>query len=1101
LKSLFKYISTLFILTITIVLFLLYSPKALDWTANKLSSQYHFTYKKLSGSLLTGLNIENLSFKNKLLLDRFEVSWNPFSLLTNTVSIHTLSIDGLSIESSKDIMQFFSTDQENDNTFSFPLDIEIENFNMNIDAFKQYDIDFKRISAEGKTLTYYGHGTDIDNLNLDIKSDVADISLNLKSHNKIVVVEDLKVLDVDSVELQSVIKTMIAVNLHKAIQEEVEPEVVKQRAGLQNYLPHSIEVKSALLTVKASEYPLVHLKKSELKLHSFFIDIYKIINGDTKTMQISDFSLFVDSNISIFRQKGSIKNSHLHSSGSFTFPDALMKTYNLPIKENAVEDVMVTIDADGEEALITLDIKANDLLQKNAKNFTVSHLNLHHILKYTLSKKSLQIHSTGDIGSTYTKALHIDNNLTLINGSVQYNGEITPGELTGLDDNYTQLLDDLKFAYKGLNRKVDLSMDSKHFKGLLSTNDFKELNATMSLISDFANIDANITHDNFLKISTKTTFPKDSLLREQLKQIRFDAISPLQTTFSVHQNTLDIKIDSENISADLIYDSNNSDLKGDVALGSVNMRAQGNVKKKFTLSSDVKSLQTLFLQSNKIFAFDPPALDGDAKFSLLVDEMKKVTLTVDSKNLLLEKNGKMESILKDTKLSLEYENSLLTLNKYHTTFEQQKLFSSKPSQIVFKDDVLEISPFWINDSLKVTGKYDLKHKKGALFATAERLSVSHEKTSLISRVDIKSTLNDKRTSVKGSVTILGGNIYYDLDTKRFDNDNDIVMVQKKKKSTENPFYTLLETEIKVKTQKALIYKNKEANIKATADLLITKKPKGPLNIEGDLNILAGSTYTFKGHTIVLKESLIHFTGNPKQPTLDVAAIYKSPRALITIQITGSPASPHYIFSSTPHMNKQEILSMLLFDSLDEGEKHSEEEMSKLMRTSMGNSHFSNVGGAVAKSVFSSIGMNIDHLPFIGSSQQAKRNQKKLASLLSFGNENTIKRVPIHFYGQKHFDEETLAKAMGVYRGKSYQFWKKEKASIKESLIPTLKTSLRNFYDSEGYYNAKITIKQTQKYKYRLVEDLLLYLLYVCTCLHRLWCPVYSYNTPLSSSYL
>jgi len=369
---------------------------------------------------------------------------------------------------------------------------------------------------------------------------------------------------------------------------------------------------------------------------------------------------------------------------------------------------------------------------------------------------------------------------------------------------------------------------------------------------------------------------------------------------------------------------------------------------------------------------------------------------------------------------------------------------------------------WINDALKVTGKYDLKHKKGELLATADRLSVSHEKTSLLSRVNIKSTLNDKRTSVKGSVTILGGNIYYDLDTKKFDNDQDIVMVQKKKKSTENPFYTLLETEIKVNTQKALIYKNKEANIKATADLLITKKSKGPLKIEGDLNILAGSTYSFKGHTIVLKESLIHFTGNPKQPTLDVAAIYLSPRAQITIQITGSPASPHYIFSSTPHMNKQEILSMLLFDSLDEGEKYTEEEMSKLMGSSMQNSNFSNLGDAVAKSVFSGIGMNIDNLPFIGSSRQAKHNQKKLASLLSFGNEESIKRVPIHFYGQKYFDEKTLEKAMGVYRGKSYKFWKKEKASIRESLIPTLKTSVRNFYDSEGYYNAKITIKQTQK---------------------------------------
>ena len=339
LERLFKYISTLFItvllLAVAVVLFLLYSPKALNWTAKQISPAYHISYKTLSGSLHSGLSIQNLRFKNKPLLDKLEVTWNPFSLLTNSISIHTLTLSGLNIEHSKNLMQFFTADQQNSQPFSFPLNVDVAQLSIDSHAFEQYDIGFKHISVKGKALKYYGHGVNINDLNLTIESNVTDISLTLKSQDKTVEVSNLKVLNVDTVGLQSVIKKMIAINLYKAIQNEVEPEVEKQRAGLKNYLPQTIQVDNALFTVKDAEYPHVHLKRSELELHSFFIDIYKIIDGNTKTMQVSDFSLFVDSNFSTLKQKGFIKDSHVHSSGSFNFPHALMNTFDLPINPNS----------------------------------------------------------------------------------------------------------------------------------------------------------------------------------------------------------------------------------------------------------------------------------------------------------------------------------------------------------------------------------------------------------------------------------------------------------------------------------------------------------------------------------------------------------------------------------------------------------------------------------------------------------------------------------------------------------------------------------------------------------------------------------------------
>ena len=1031
---------TLIILTVTFVLFVLFSPKALNWAADEIAPGYDISYKDLSGSFFTGLKVKDLRFKNEPIIQTLELTWDPTALLSNEILLHTLSIDGLSVPSSQAFAQtFFSnvTDQKNNPLFNFPLPISIKSLTLNINAFKQYDIDVKKISAEGKALDYYGNGINMEDLSLTVKSNVTNISLNMRVENKMVKVKELKVLDIDTVSLENAIKTMIAVNLHQAIQEEIEPEVEKQRAGLKNYLPQSVEVSNAFFTVQEAKYPLVHLQKTELKLNSFFIDIYKIIDGDTKTMQVSNFSLFADTNLSTLKQRGAIKNSHLHSSGSFSFPHALMKSYGLPLRNNAVEDVSMHIDMDEKEVLVILDMEAKNLLPMKHKDFNVSHVQLKHTLKYSIPKNRLNIHSIGEMDSTYTKAMHIDNDLTVTNGRITYKGWIDPGELTGIDHNDTKLLKDLKFSYTGFDKNIQIK-------------------------SNLANIDVNISHEKPLQISTKTNFPQNSLLRDAYKYIHFDALSPLQTNFSFINKTLDVTMMSEHIHSNFTLDTNRSDLKGHVAIGSVKFKGEGNLKKKFTLSTSLPSIQKLFLETNKILAFNPPDFDGDVKISLVLEAQKKPTLTINSKNVMMKQNEKIAPVLKDTTLTLGYKDSLLTLDRYHTTFKQQKLFANKPSHIFFKKDTVAISPFWINDEMKVTGEYNFKKNQAQLSAYAEGFKINHKITSLKSRVDIKSTMSEKHHSINGSVTILGGNIYYDMDTKQFDHDRDIVLVKKKKKDTQNPFYDLLETDLKINTQKPLLYKNQNANIKTSADLSIIKKPKGPLKIQGELHILAGSKYTFKGHTFILKESYIYFKGNPKQPILDIAAVYKSSRAQISIQITGSPASPHYIFSSTPHMDKQEILSMLLFDSLDEGDEHSADEMSKLMGSSMKNSHFSNVGDAVAKSIFSSIGMNLDHIPFIGSSHRAKRQQKTLTSLVTFGNENKIKSYPIYFYGQKHFDEKTLQKALAVDRKSSYQFWRKEKPTIKERLLPTLKDSLHNFYAAEGYYDAKIAIKRTQK---------------------------------------
>lgn len=67
---------------------------------------------------------------------------------------------------------------------------------------------------------------------------------------------------------------------------------------------------------------------------------------------------------------------------------------------------------------------------------------------------------------------------------------------------------------------------------------------------------------------------------------------------------------------------------------------------------------------------------------------------------------------------------------------------------------------------------------------------------------------------------------------------------------------------------------------------------------------------------------------------------------------------------------------------------------------------------------------------------------------------------IYFSGQKHFEVSDLQDALGVTTPSFFQFWKDDTPRIKDKLIPSLRPSLKSFYDSEGFYDANFTIQET-----------------------------------------
>jgi len=81
----------------------------------------------------------------------------------------------------------------------------------------------------------------------------------------------------------------------------------------------------------------------------------------------------------------------------------------------------------------------------------------------------------------------------------------------------------------------------------------------------------------------------------------------------------------------------------------------------------------------------------------------------------------------------------------------------------------------------------------------------------------------------------------------------------------------------------------------------------------------------------------------------------------------------------------------------------------------------------------------------------------------FGQDEKEVVLPTHIIkisGESYFDKSQIYDALGVEHKSMFEFWKDDTATINDKLLPTLHASLRAFYDSEGFYDARYEIKES-----------------------------------------
>ncbi len=727
--------------------------------------------------------------------------------------------------------------------------------------------------------------------------------------------------------------------------------------------------------------------------------------ADAKNLELN-----IESNITALHQKGTIEKNRLLLHGSVSPKQALFDTYQIPLKKSALKDLKVAIEADQEKVKMNILLEGKKILGAKEKEFDIDQIALDTALVYRISEQKLEMTNEGNISTPYAKNIRLSNSLNFQEERLEYNGSAISDNLVGLDKNLSKPLKNLKLSYSGTDKKINVLLDSDGLKGAFDTADFKrgdlnlstkravqlgefaslpkelapawarvdlrapidfaDINATQAKVvvqSNLANIDAKIAYNNKLEVEANTTLPQDSLLKNINKELRLEAFSPLSVKFLSQKDDLSLKLDSKALQSMVQLNQKSKSVNGDLILLGTKYLFSGNLDKEVKLENKIGSLKDFVQNINKIYPLEAPPLDGDVQLSLNIKQMKAVELLLNSKKLQYKADNKTFQTLEESEISLGYSNQKIKLNHYKTTFDKQKIFATKPSEISLKDQAIVIAPLWVNDELQFTGVYDLSKNKGELLAKANPLNLSLDLIESKSNLELKGKIDGDKIRVDGTVTLLEGKIHYDLDQKRFVTDSDIVIVQNIKKSKPNPYLDNLIVMVKVNSDKPITYKNEEVDIKANSDLLVEKAPNSPLQILGKVEFLEGSYYTFEEKKFVLKKSYIYFTGDPSKSILDITAKYKAVDYDITIQITGDPQTPNVIFSSVPRLSREEILAVILFDSKAGAGSNSGDDMMKMM------------GGAMAKSALSSAGIKIDYLSLgsKGEMEVGKRLSEKV----------------------------------------------------------------------------------------------------------------------------
>jgi translocation and assembly module TamB len=976
------WVLVLLLLLVLILYFIANSPLAIKKAVEAFAPDYNITYDSIQGNALSGFEIQNPRYNDAAIAKKMILKWNPNTLAHQQITVSKLHLKEANIEVLKSLASQFgseSNSSEEQNTSHEPLDfrVKIEDVLLSTQAFEIEGVFVSSASLKSNTIVYKDNRLNIENFDVNLESNISNIALQGSYKNQIVVLKNAKLLDINLMAIQSMLGTENnSRKVKTTTQTEANPLMPKK------------------LSIETLELSLLPYAYDPIKLNSTRVLAKDVLyNVESKTVTKASLELNSTTNLSNIYYTGKIQHNQLSGQIILRPKKTLYSKYELPLRKNAIAEIVLDINA--SEKLVVADIhtKAKQILEAKEGDFNVdiNHFTSH--LTYDINSSYLTADTQAQLSTPYAKKIMLSNHLSL-NDTFEHQGKINVASIEGVEAKFVKPLEDLEIRYSGDEKRIKSTFNSKQLKGYFNSKDFKnaelhietktplalaslvalppelkeakasliidaplnlkdfsKIDAKIKLDSNLVNLDADVQYAKALTVEGQIIIPKASLIKSYSQDVAWDTLTPIDTKVVLKDKLVNLKLNSETLKGHAEYGIESGGVKAKLDLSGLVLDISGNTNKKLAIKTKINSVKALDKKLNKLYKVGKlPPIEGKIEASIVLDKLKSVELSIVAPKLVYQVDRKTKHIIKNVKLVASMNEKALYVKSYQVIFNKQKYFATKTAKVEL-GETLNISNFWINDTLRVEGAYTPALKKGAFTAKAKSFHIQDKVVDVYTKIDLKTVLDGNDTRVEGKVVLLKGKITPQIEGRSFATDSDIIILQNLKNKEKNPFMENLSLMLKVETGKPLRMKQNALNIKLKPDFTINKEKGGELLYLGSVDLIEGSSYIFQKKKFVLAKSAVYFTGNVNKPLLDIKAKYKSINHLITIAVTGIPEEPIINFSSSPSLTREQILSVILFDSEGSGDTHSGNEMMRMM------------GGAMAKAALSDVGVQVDHLAF------------------------------------------------------------------------------------------------------------------------------------------
>lgn len=994
------------------------TPLVVKEAAKRFAPDYAITYSDISGNALEGITIHSPKYKGLPLAKQLTIRVNPAALLQKKISLTKVVMEEGNITNIEALIGSFGDNNDTDGS-SFAFKIGLEEVYLSLLPFERYGVSVSELSARAESIIYAEERLDIDALDFTLESNVTDIKLSGSYKGREADIVSLSIKKVDLPAIQRWISGL----------EKTEPnaKITVEEDGRPFYLPKTIRLEQFYLNAKPSLFDPLHLQKFNLEGSRIRVNLEEEL--------IEEGNLFLDarSNLSNILYKGEVEENTLIGKVAVSPHKRLFELSGLPLRREAFGDIVIDLAVCGSYIEADVQASATQILTGNKGEFNIDIDSLVSKVEYRFEEQKLLSETKLFLSTPYAKNIALTNQLVM-DANMTYRGEIYAKEVYGLDENLTEILRDLNVTYEGDEERLDAALDSDRLAGSFAMQDYqkgslklktkqeieisairelpealedakatlevdipfdldqnKTLQGFALLRSNLANIDAEIHLGQTLHVKSKAIIPEDSLLRSLDPNVQWEKLSSLNMDLAVEGNRSTIDLYTEELNLNATYRAKDQTLKGAFESLPMHVTFDGNLTQALKINTTIDSLASLRDLAHSYYTIDTlPPLEGSAVINAVIDREKRIDISLRSPQILYQEDRKNNQILSDVDLDVTVEEMQMTLQRYQLTYNKQKFYATKPSVIFIKEDEVHISPLWVNDALETTGIYHLKSREGQIDTKANQLKVEHEWVDLVSDIELATKLDGNFTDVKGAITLQGGDIHYDMSQRSFASDSDIIIVEEQKERQPSTFMDNLSIAVNVESKKPLRFQQADINIQANPSLMLYKGVNEPLMLLGSIELLEGGTYLFQDKKFTLEKSYIYFTGDPNKPLVEIKARHQAVKYLITITVTGTPEAPNINFSSSPSLTREQILSVLLFDSEAGGDTYSGAEMMKMM------------GGAMAKSALANAGVKIDHL-VLGEGNSVEVGKKLTDDIMIIYINDEIPRVELKYRHNRSFE--------------------------------------------------------------------------------------------------